>query len=395
MFNETHLTAVRVSAAYLMFQDSQLSSYNALSKLEKDFLNFKDITPNDSTEYQHLKLLVEANVDSKSFGQIMRLSHNFYAKIYTNLWDRLRALKISQAESYEILIQHNFSYLTGVIDRAILLLSRVSNFMSGPQKLSLQKAIDQALNPSHPQHVTHITREDVNLLLREEAKIQLYMHARVGLVIGVDNYDNERQPDKLLRENAKLLVEHDEIYFKVDRGLTELGFTLAQCNEFLSNSTNETIEGLYEKVLLLKDPQIQALKNPAVEDKILNSQKEFDKQQSALNQPNQDQAFVPTPKTSALMSPGQFTLLNSQITPSNSRNLISGINNSTLLFGIEAAAFMVAMACYYRPPIVVSTISLVKRAGCKVLGFCRTKESQAAVEQEERITVKYGLSKNG
>jgi hypothetical protein len=168
----------------------------------------------------------------------------------------LDKLKFSEEEILHLLITLDRPTLLSikiVWDPIKLLTADISEIMT-KERLSLPEAINAVLNRARDRYKQGIDQHHFRIFLSPEAKIQLYIHARVGLVMGKQVYDHNNDDNSMTRKLAQFHVEHNnKLFLALDYALKDLKFPVAETYALLLANDNMTaITSLQSKVSLVQ-----------------------------------------------------------------------------------------------------------------------------------------------
>jgi hypothetical protein len=417
---------VRSAAGILILDNSNLNSIAALNEIEKSIREIRNGNVASIAQYPFLKTVAEANLPD-NFIQSMKgssVSEQIIMRT-VGVCGLIRRLQFSLEETYHIITTHDLSDLLRYETHINSMINFVRVVSEGMTKdgLTIQDSIAYIFKPDSNRHVPMITERDVDLILSPQAKFELYLYAKAGLVLHADMLQQDRPDYKALSENARFHVAHqDKIYWNTDKGLGNLGFTIAEINEILTAHDNLTaIMDLEQQVsaMILVTKKIEKMmksvnripyeraKTFTLNDKSATfsiSEKNFNK----LLSPSFNSRFEigilnlfpsATPEYTPIYGLGQTVSMRQLSTSSsmpevpssavqNARLLPGAGNNPTLLIGLTATSiFFLSLICYCKPRLLVNTVSLLSHASSKVLGcFKHPKKTDARENQTNEMT---------
>jgi hypothetical protein len=255
MSTSSNLKLVIFSVAIIRHLNQSLTTEVALEKLDAmiDEVKIKHIELDDA--YSFLQPLIHANISKIIFT----LAKNSIAYIDDHVitCDQLRNLKFSPKEMLDIFVNNSADKLFRIKKvgaRMELFTTHLSILMTNnrntvPEGINAMLALPRETN----KFLSEITAEDVKFLLSPRTQIELYLHAKVGMIMGVNSYNANNSDHQLLEENAKFHAGHqDRIFLEVDIGLTDLDFSLEQVNNMLI-ANNESIDTLHYNIQLMRN----------------------------------------------------------------------------------------------------------------------------------------------
>jgi hypothetical protein len=400
---------IKSAAGMVILENPQYSPDKALDKIEEILRDMKAEKVEALSRFQYLKPLIEAGIQPDLFAQIKNngLTYQFIgrAAIYSK---SIRRLKFSHEETLHILISnsepelHLFEMLT---ERMRTFVSRVSQYMT-KDKLTMQEGIKKVLTPGANFYVSGFDANVVAKLLSPQTIFELYLHAKAGLVLNVDNFEPKKFDEEALAVGARFHVAHQEkVYWNVDKGLTELGFNLREVNKFLIANANLTSITAFEpkvSAMIAVGKKIEATMRSTDVSKfnetkalVLNAQTGPVK----LNEEDFKELLSPVFKSglesgfSDLFSKGEIVYaplfprndlqlqpakLEQKFTPNlpmisrfgmQDSNLLANVSNSTIVMSVSGSLLLaLGLVCYCKPRLLTGAVSLMSYTGNKLLG---------------------------
>jgi hypothetical protein len=419
MLTLEHIQIVRSCAIVLMTDNFQLDADGILNKICGIISDPKNHTQ-IIDQYPCLQVLIDANIPPAEIETGAQFS-NDHLKRNVEIAIQLNRLKFSRVEVFNMVKTWSVQDLNNVLnysEQMRTFSSRVSGIMTRFH-LTVNEAIEQVLQPGTNYHLPHITKVQVNKLLSKQAILELYLHAKAGMVMNVDYYDPNKQPEhRALHQNAKFHSEHqDKLFWDTDKSLTDLGFTVAQTNELLFKHDNvTTIAPFFEKILVMQkaantmkamlhanstlqaaEAQALVLANmtglPGLSNQefqeLLSEQLNNTLHSAKLELPETSEALPQAifaenrqPSEPLNMNPNhlplsindiqaRFSQLNNRVVPVP--NLIPGISNQTLSHTLSVTTIFLLLVVIYRTPtIVTGSYNFIRNSCDRVMGiFCR------------------------
>ena len=255
MLTQELVLKIRSCALLLAGENYQLDADGVLKRVS-DILSDPKAHTDIIAQYQCLQVLLDANVSPDDIKTMPVISNEDFKRNVAIAFE-LNRLKFSRAEVFIIFntwSSLNLSYVSLYSEYMRTFLSRVSGLMLRSH-LTATEAMAQVLKPGTNAYFAKIPQEQIKLLLSKQAILELYLHAKAGMVMNVDYYDPKKQPEhQALHANAKFHLEHqDKVFWETDQFLSGLGFTIAETNILLMQHENVTsINALLEKIKLMQ-----------------------------------------------------------------------------------------------------------------------------------------------
>ncbi|MES2217786.1 MAG: hypothetical protein V4501_05195 [Pseudomonadota bacterium] len=248
---------IKVSIMMFMRETITANPPQALDVLKKQFEKIKDQKP-DTIDSIYMKALVEAQPTDQEFAEvrasIAEMMHFWAIFDLREIYDGLQNLKFTQAEIFSKLIHESKAMLSVIKnnwDHVLEFYRNVSEHMR-VDRITLDEAFQKELAAKRLAYTAGITYYDAIYFLSEEARRQFYVHARVRLILGRDNYRGGPDAETIDKIARYQIVHNNKLYLETDYGLNKLGFSPAECLNLLEqNSDQAAISELHRKISLM------------------------------------------------------------------------------------------------------------------------------------------------
>jgi hypothetical protein len=223
------------------------------------------VTPTEEAESLYLKDLLAAKPEDATFEtlkkQIAGTLNQFWMQPYLEICEGLRNLKFSDKEIFYKLNNESSNQLIFIknfwdpVKNFIVLVSAEMTYNQHTLDEAVKLVEQEAIQNKLQNYIRRVRAHDVYYFLSPEAKIQLYQHARVNLVMGGANgphYIPGMRDDASLRKIAIFHTTHQEkIYLQTDYALRKMNFSAAESLALLESHADLTaITKLNETIAL-------------------------------------------------------------------------------------------------------------------------------------------------
>lgn len=419
---------VRSCVAVLMLREPSLTEIQALDKIAQLAIDSHNPSQPGHPEYLFWDALVKADIKPEVFEEMKALAPAPLTTQYLSLGKALKPLKGSDPEIFSVLTEQSDKYLAHLLyvaDPMQNFLKVVSEWMTDG-RYTLEEAVSRSLAEKYVLNLYLLEEKDVRVMLFSAAKIDLYIHATLGIYMGKDNYDGRHPENAYLYPNALFHLAHPEkIYLQVKDALVALTFSLKEINKVLADNTKGTIELLKKQIELMPTliKRIKALMSGPeklsyshAQRAVLNSA--YNNPECRLSEGNFRQLLsINMRKELGYTSPGLPYLPNwENVQPYRPIYIIPqrvlgiqpppqdylptpAVDNSDALRLLGATAgvavmFLLLLAiCNFQPGLRRSVASLVRNTGGRVLGCFQRPETKSEESLEMIVTDENDTSK--
>ena len=248
--NSKQIQLIKTGLAIYMHQEFAASEKDALDKLMLEVAAFQAKLKLDptATAKSYIKLLANADIAPAVIASVKAApSLKYDIRDVNDIMEGLDKLKFSEDEILDMMINLDKTTLLSikvVWDPIKLLTTDISEVMT-KEFLTVPDAINAVLSRGRDRYKQGIEHYHFSLFLSPEARIQLYLHARVGMVMGKQTYNHNNDENTSLRNIAQFHAQrNNKLFLAVDYALKDLKFPIAETYALLQ--ANDNISGITE-----------------------------------------------------------------------------------------------------------------------------------------------------
>ena len=102
------------------------------------------------------------------------------------------------------------------------------------ENLTLQEAIDKSFKQNYISNLYLVTKDDSQSLISQSVKIEIYWHARIGLIMWQDSYKGGHPEEAYFQAYSQFHLAHpDRIFRDLDKELAGMKFSIKECTQLL------------------------------------------------------------------------------------------------------------------------------------------------------------------